>query len=194
MGLVRRLLAGAAAALLVLVVGTAPAPAHPATGEFTATRAEPNSAGGYTIDVLLTYTNDGHGAVGATVTVTAQGPTGGPIPVPMAAGDREGAYTGDVELTEPGTYTISASSPDPEAVTTFTVDVAAPTTTTTEAPTTTAPAPASSVASVVASDTDDSNSEEGAPWWSALIFAGIGAAIGVAYVRWRNARRSDPAP
>lgn len=198
----RRLLAAtvavAAVAAIVLLSAT-PASAHTDTGEFSATRAEPNGTGGYTIDVLLTYTNDGHGAEGADVTVTAQGPTGDPIPVPMTAGDREGAYTGDVELTEPGIYTISASSPDPEAATTFTVEVPEATTTTTEAaPTTTAPVAASSVASAVAADEGDSDSDEGAPWWSALVFAGIGAVIGVAFVRWRNARKagagSDPTP
>ncbi len=96
----RRALAGAllatAAAALLLVGGAGPVAAHTETGTFSATRAEPSTDGTYTIDLLLTYDNDGHGAEGAALTVTVQGPTGGPVPVAMAPGDRAGAYTGDV--------------------------------------------------------------------------------------------------
>ena len=140
---VRRGLAGGmlvAASTLLLLLGASPAGAHTDTGTFSATRAEPNGTGSFTIDLLLTYDNDGHGAEDASLTVTVQGPTGGPVPVTMAPGDRAGAYTGDVAVETTGEYTVTAASTEPEAATTFTFAVAAPapTTTAAEAPTTTA--------------------------------------------------------
>jgi len=185
---VRRLLAGIALVLTVVALSAAPAWAHDETGAFSATRAEPNASGGYTIDLLLTYTNDGHGAEGATVTATAQGPSGDPIPVPLTAGDRAGAYTGDVVLDPPGTYTITASSPDPVASTTFTVEVAAPTTTTTAgAPAiTTTDEPATTT--IGAEDESSSNSAANVVVNGALLV--IGAAGAFFAIRWWRNRRS----
>jgi len=195
---VRRLLAGIALVLTVVALSAAPAWAHDETGAFSATRAEPNASGGYTIDLLLTYTNDGHGAEGAALTVTAQGATGPAITVPMAPGARAGAYTGDVVLDPPGTYTITASSPDPVASTTFTVEVAAPTTTTTAgAPATTAGAPTTTTTdepatttttTIAAEDESSSNSAANVVVNGALLV--IGAASAFFAIRWWRNRRS----
>lgn len=194
----RRALVGAVlvgTALVLAALGAAgPAAAHTDTGTFTATRAEPATDGTYTIDLLLTYDNDGHGAVGAALTVSVQGPTGGPVPVTMAPGDRDGAYTGTVAVGDAGDYTVTASSSDPEAQTTFTFTVAAPTTTTStaEATTTTDGAePSDDEAGPTTTAAGDGDSGTTASVAAIAALALIGAAAAFFGLRWWRGRRND---
>ncbi len=196
----RRALAGAllatAAAALLLVGGAGPVAAHTETGTFSATRAEPSTDGTYTIDLLLTYDNDGHGAEGAALTVTVQGPTGGPVPVAMAPGDRAGAYTGDVAAATPGEYTVTAASTDPEAATTFTFTVEAPATTTTAATATTDTAGSTGTSPVTTATTeaDDSDTSPNVATIVANVaLLAIGAAAAFFGLRWWRRRRDTPA-
>ncbi len=193
----RRALVGAAlvgTALALAALGSAgPAAAHTDTGTFSATRAEPAADGTYTIDLLLTYDNDGHGAVDAALTVSVQGPTGGPLPVTMAPGDRDGAYTGTVTVGDPGDYVVTASSTEPEAQSTFTFTVAAPATTTTgpEATTTTAAADTDREATTTtAADDEDSGSSVANVVANGALLV-IGAAAAFFGLRWWRGRRRD---
>ncbi|MBL8775941.1 MAG: hypothetical protein JNK12_08425 [Acidimicrobiales bacterium] len=196
----RRSLVGAlavAAAVLLAVATAAPAGAHTDTGTFSATRAEPAADGTYTIDLLLTYDNDGHGAEDAALTVTVQGPTGGPVPVTMAPGDRAGAYTGEVAVETTGEYTVTASSTEPEASTTFTfavAEVATTTTTAAEAPATTAADPEATTTTAADRDgTDDEGDEDGN--LASIVVNGLlliaGAAGAFFAIRWWRNRRGD---
>ncbi|HMQ25039.1 MAG TPA: hypothetical protein PKA98_03560 [Acidimicrobiales bacterium] len=194
----RRALVGAVlvgTALVLAALGVAgPAAAHTDTGTFTATRAEPAGDGTYTIDLLLTYDNDGHGAVGAALTVSVQGPTGSPVPVTMAPGERDGAYTGTVAVSDPGDYVVTASSTDPEAQSTFTFTVAAPTTTTTtaEATTTTDGAePSDDEAGPTTTAAGDEDSGTAASVAAIAALALIGAAAAFFGLRWWRGRRND---
>lgn len=190
----RRALAGAllatAAAALLLVGGAGPVAAHTETGTFSATRAEPGEDGTYTVDLLLTYDNDGHGAEDATLTVTVQGPTGAPVPVPMSPGDRAGAYTGDVAVDDAGDYTVNASSADPEAQTSFAFTVAEATTTTeADAPTTTEGGADAPTTTAAADEDGDGN-------LASIVANGLLLAIGAAgaffAIRWWRKRRGGP--
>jgi hypothetical protein len=174
-----RVAAAAALTAALLFSMAAPAAAHTDTGEFSAVQAEPKPGadGVYTIDVFLEYTNDGHGAEGAQITVTANGES-----VAMAPGDRPGAYSGEVTLA-PGTATIVATSPDPVAERTFTVEVPEQTTTT-AAPTTTE-APATTTTEPL--DDDEGGGSGLGILWIALLLAGVGIGIGV--VLWRRNRQ-----
>lgn len=182
---------------LGLLVLAAPAGAHTDTGTFSATRAEPAPNGEtYTIDLLLTYDNDGHGAEDAALTVTVQGPTGGPVPVTMAPGDRAGAYTGTVAVGDAGDYTVTASSTDPEAATTFTFTVEAPATTTTAAEATTTTSAdrddGEAVTSTTASDSEDSGSTTANVVANAALLL-VGAAAAFFGLRWWRGRRDTSA-
>jgi hypothetical protein len=173
-----RVAAAAVLAAALTLSTAAPAAAHTDTGEFSAVQAEPKPGGDgvYTIDVFLEFTNDGHGAEGAELTVTANGEA-----VAMAPGDRPGAYTGEVTL-EPGTATIVATSPDPVAERTFTVEVPEQTATTAAPTTTEPPSPTSTEP-----EEDDGGSGRGI-LWIALLLAGVG--IGIGLVAWWRSRRS----
>lgn len=108
------------AALLLTALWLAGAPsvaAHDETGviEVVATRAGPLTES-YEVDV--TYLNDGHGAVDATVTVTvvAEGPGGALVgPVAMAAKDPEGRYTASLVFPVEGDWAVRFSSLSPLA-------------------------------------------------------------------------------
>ncbi len=185
----------AAVSAVLLITGAGPAGAHTDTGTFSATRAEPVANGTTTIDLLLTYDNDGHGAEDAALTVTVQGPSGAPVPVAMAAGDRAGAYTGDVPTEAAGDYTVTASSTEPEAETTFTFTVAAPATTTTAAETTATTAADTDTTTTTAAG--DDNEDEGGDGNLASIVANgallaIGAAVAFFAIRWWRKRRGGP--
>ena len=194
----RRTLLGAALAaglaLVLAVVGAAPAGAHTDTGTFSATRAEPAADGTYTIDLLLTYDNDGHGAEDAALTVTVQGPTGAPVPVTMSPGDRAGAYTGSVSADAAGNYTVTASATEPEAETTFTFAVAAPATTTTAAEPTTTTA-ADSDATTTSADDGNGGDAEDEGNVATIVANGlllIAGAVGAFFaIRWWRNRRGD---
>lgn len=190
-GTPRRALLAAGVALVLAVVGASPASAHTDTGTFSATRAEPGAAGTFTIDVLLTYDNDGHGAEGAALTVTVQGPTGGPVPVTMAPGDRAGAYTGTVPVETTGEYTVTASSTEPEAETTFTFAVAevATTTTSTDGATTTTDSDTTTAAA--AADDEDSAENPASIVANGLLLV-LGAAGAFFAIRWWRKRRGGP--
>ncbi len=185
----------AAVSAVLLITGAGPAGAHTDTGTFSATRAEPVANGTTTIDLLLTYDNDGHGAEDAALTVTVQGPSGAPVPVAMAAGDRAGAYTGDVPTEAAGDYTVTASSTEPEAETTFTFTVAAPATTTTAAETTATTAADTDTTTTTAAG--DDNEDEGGDGNLASIAANglllaVGAAGAFFAIRWWRKRRGGP--
>ena len=184
-----------ATSTLLLVAFAGPAAAHTDTGTFSATRAEPAADGTYTIDLLLTYDNDGHGAEDAALTVTVQGPTGGPVPVTMAAGDRAGAYTGDVAVATPGEYTVTASSTEPEAATTFTFTVEAPVTPTTtteaEADTTTTTEAEADAATTTAAASDDGDGNLASIVANGLLLV-LGAAGAFFAIRWWRTRRGGP--
>ncbi len=189
-----RLLATAAVVAALLVVGAAPASAHTDTGTFSATRAEPGADGTYTIDLLLTYDNDGHGAEGAALTVTVQGPVGDPVTVAMSPGDRAGAYTGDVAVDAAGEYAVTASSTEPEAETTFTFTVTAPATTTTTAAVTASSAAGAEVGattSTTAADDEDSSENPASIVANGLLLV-VGAAGAFFAIRWWRKRRGGP--
>ncbi len=191
----RRFLAGAllaAASTLLLVTIAGPAGAHTDTGTFSATRAEPAADGATTIDLLLTYDNDGHGAEDAALTVTVQGPDGGPVPVTMAPGDRAGAYTGEVATDAAGEYTVTASATEPEAETTFTFTVAAPATTTTAAEATPTTAADTDTTTTTAADDDEGGDGNLASIAVNGLLLAVGAAGAFFAIRWWRKRRGGP--
>lgn len=86
--------------------------------------------------VRLTWTNDGHPAVDATVTATPIDPSGAPqTPVPMEFQGAGGRYAGTIEFPSDGTWTVRFTSVTPAATLEIVEEVVAPptTTTTTEA-------------------------------------------------------------
>lgn len=192
----RRPLAGAVAAsvaALLLVVAVSPASAHGDTATFTEVATGVNPDGSYTVDVLLVY-DDGDGVEGADVTVTADVPGFGPIPITMEPGDRPGAYTGDVVFDTDAEVTFTATSASPAATSTFTTPVDAATPTTAAAPATTA---VDVPATATATATDDSGGESDDDTGSSapnIIANGalllIGAAGAFFAIRWWRNRRS----
>ena len=185
----RRSLVGlfvATVGLALVTLAGPPAWAHGDTAEFTATRAEANGDGTYTIDVLLTY-DDGDAVEGATVTVAAVGLDGSQIT--LVPGDRAGAYSGDIELRVPGDYALTASSDDPAATTTFAVTVEETTATTTasESPTTTE---AASTTTTAAADEDTAANPASIVANGLLLVVG---AVGAYFaMRWWRKRRNAP--
>jgi hypothetical protein len=138
-----RLLLGAIAALLVALVPVA-AQAHGEEGSFEVTSAAP--AGDLTVayDLLLTYDDDGDAAVGATVTLTGEGPGGATVgPVALAPTGESGHYGATLAFPTAGDWQLRITGTSPEALLVHpqTVDpVAVPATATpTVAPTTAAP-------------------------------------------------------
>jgi hypothetical protein len=138
-----RLLLAAIAALLGALVPAA-ARAHGEEGSFEVTSAA--SAGDLTVsyDLLLTYDDDGDAAVGATVTLTGEGPGGATVgPVAFAPTAESGHYAATVTFPTAGAWRLRISGTSPEALLVHpqSVDpVAVPTTATpTAAPTTAAP-------------------------------------------------------
>jgi hypothetical protein len=64
--------------------------------------------------VRVTWEDDGHAAVGATVTATAVGEDGNSVtPVTLAPADDDGRYQGSVDFPEAGAWTVRFTSIDP---------------------------------------------------------------------------------
>jgi hypothetical protein len=65
--------------------------------------------------VRVTWANDGHAAVGATVTATALAPDGTQLtPVALAPADDDGRYAGVLEYPAPGMWTLRITSIEPD--------------------------------------------------------------------------------
>jgi hypothetical protein len=134
-----------------------------------------------TYQIRLTWQNDGHPALDATVTATARRAADGQAqtPVPMSPVDEDGRYRGAIELT-PGDWTVRFTSVTPQGTTEVPLSVVAPTTTTV-ATTTTAPPSSSTTGSVTVSEEDDSGLSTGAVVGlvavGALAVGGVTAAV-----------------
>jgi hypothetical protein len=64
--------------------------------------------------VRVTWANDGHAALDATVTATAVAPDGTQLtPVPLVPADEDGRYAGVVDYPAPGAWTVRITSIDP---------------------------------------------------------------------------------
>ena len=130
----------ATGALLLAVVGAAPAGAHGADGTLGIEATAPAPP---TIHVrtLLRYTADGHTVSGTTVTVTATGP-GGVVVGPVDLADTgDGTYTGDLTVPTPGAWSVVATSTAPNAEARAEVTVPPTPVTTATTATTVRPAP-----------------------------------------------------
>ena len=130
---VRRLTALAVAALaLVLGLGAgaaAPAGAHDGVAIIAVEAAHPAGTGVHYI-VRVTWEDDGHAAVDATVTATAVGSDGTQLtPVTLAPADSDGRYSGVVDFPSPGSWTVRITSIDPTGTLEQAQEVAPPPTT-----------------------------------------------------------------
>ena len=142
-----RLLLAAIAAVLGALVPVA-AQAHGEEGSFEVTSAAP--AGDLTVsyDLLLTYDDDGDAAVGATVTLTGEGPGGATVgPVALAPTGESGHYGATVTFPTAGAWQLRISGTSPEALLVHPQSVTPVAVPTTVAPTTAAP-PTTSAATV----------------------------------------------
>ncbi len=153
----------------------APAGAHSETGQMTVITAEQNGPTTVHVEVGITYTDDGHLAEGATVSVTFAGSGGPSLTAPVRLDHVSGGrYGAEVELA-PGTWEANVASMNPESSATATVVVRPDFGTTTSAPSTTT----TSVPSVITEEADS-----GTSWTVPVIVVvavalAIGAAIGV---------------
>ena len=126
-----RLLArlAAVAAIVALVLQPGAAAAHEGQGQFAVETTEPTAAGVRYV-ARLTWVNDNHPAIDATVTATPVDPAGtAGTSVVFTAVDQDGRYQGEVPLPAPGTWTVRFTAVTPAASTEVTHDVTAPTTT-----------------------------------------------------------------
>jgi hypothetical protein len=196
------LLAAVLVALLVLVAAPRGAAAHDGEGILVVETAEAEGTSIHYV-VRLTWANDGHAALGATLTATVLGPGGatGAAPVQLTSVDQDGRYEGTVAFPDPGDWTVRFVAIEPETRFDRAQPVAAPPTTaaptTTVAETTTTAEPgdpgeaeatddAEEIAAAGPADTDDG----GFPVVPALIGLLLVGAVagGVVY-----ARRARPA-
>jgi hypothetical protein len=140
----------ATAALLLL----AAAPRAAAHDGDAIVEVERTDVSGLTVDyvVRVTWADDGHAAVDATVTATAIGSDGAQLtPVALNPIDTDGRYGGAVEMPAAGRWTVRLTSIEPTGTLEVEQQVTAPTT---SAPTTTPPTTA-------ADDATDGGSDEG---------------------------------
>jgi hypothetical protein len=106
-------LATAVAALTLLAAG-APAGAHEGDAVIQLQAAHPAGSSVHFI-VMVTWENDGHPAVDATVTATALSMAGEQLtPVALAPEGAEGVYGGAVEFPSAGLWTVRFTSIDPD--------------------------------------------------------------------------------
>jgi hypothetical protein len=100
------------AALLGLGPASGPAGAHEGDAAF-AVEVHPAGQSIHYI-VRVTWANDGHAALDATVTATAVAPDGTQLtPVPLSPADADGRYAGVVEFPAPGAWTVRITSINP---------------------------------------------------------------------------------
>jgi len=188
------------AALTAVLVGgglgglavVSPAAAHDGEGAFTVDSAEPADGTAVHYVVRLTWTNDGHLALDATVTATAVAPDGTPsTPVPLTAVDQDGRYEATVEFPGAGDWTVRFTAVTPPSTLEQPQVVTVATTSTTAAPSTTAPStteapgPADDSEEAAATDAGDSD-DDGAPVVPIAIGALAAVAAGVVAVRRRR--------
>jgi len=161
-----RLAAVAAIAAAMFEPGVAAA--HEGQGQFAVETDEP-ADGGVRYVVRLTWVNDNHPAIDATVTATPIDPAGtAGTPVALSAVDQDGSYQGTVPLPKPGTWTVRFTAVTPAATTEVTRDVTAPTTT--PAPTTTEPVAPPTTADAAAPVTDTGSA-------GTIVFVAVVAAL-----------------
>ena len=170
-------------AALLACFAAAPAFAHEGTAVIAVENANDRPDGTeYTI--RATWTNDGHGAVDATVTATPVDPAGNAgTPVPLEARDDDGRYGGFVSMPSAGLWTIRFSIVEPTGSLEVTRDVIAQATTST--PTTEASTPTTV-------DRETEPSGLGSPA-TLLIVAGLMLVTGLmAFLLHRQSKRRSP--
>jgi hypothetical protein len=121
---------------------------------------EKSDVSGLTVDyvVRVTWADDGHAAVDATVTATAIGADGTQLtPVALNPIDTDGRYGGAVELPAAGRWTVRLTSIEPTGTLEVEQQVTAPTT---SAPTTTPPTTAADDATGGGSDEGGASDDE----------------------------------
>lgn len=192
----------AAAALVVFctalaALGTPAAYAHEGEGILKMESQGEAESATVPYAVRLTWANDGHPAVDATVTATPIDPSGSPqTPVPMQFEGQDGRYTGTVTFPTDGTWTVRFTSVIPGATMEILQEVAAPppstptpsSTTTTAAEEPPGPdAPDTEEASAVGEPADD---EDGVNGLILGAFLAVILAVGVALVMRARKSRS----
>lgn len=182
--------------IALTVIGFAsPAAAHEGEGILTVESQVPagDLAVGYVVRV--TWADDGHPALGSTVTATPIAPDGTPqTPVTLEPADEDGRYAATVTYPTPGDWTVRFTSVTPtgsievsEAVRSQTTTTTAPVTTTTAAPDGNDD-PGSDDATNEDSNPDD---QGGSTIGGTLALGGLAAAVVAAVVGFtRSARRS----
>lgn len=187
--------------LTALCVVFSPAPvatAHEGEGIITIESSTSTTSGRDYI-VRLTWTNDGHPAVDATVTATAIATDGTPgTPVVLNAVDQDGRYGAEVPLPASGTWTVRITAVTPAALveveeqvesTTGTTSDLSSTTTGSDPTTTTTQSGATASTTTATEVTDTGHDGDGNGGIGVVIAATgsvailIGIAIGVTSVR-----------
>ena len=181
-----RLTAVATVAAAVFQPGVAAA--HEGQGQFAVETAEP-AADGVRYVVRLTWVDDNHPAIDATVTATPIDPAGtAGTPVAFTAVGQDGRYQGVVPLPTPGTWTVRFTAVTPAASTEVTREVTAPTPTGLPSTTTAEPADrlttTETAAPVSSTDGDDDGSAG-----TVVFIAVVGAIMLVGALAVRSARR-----
>lgn len=130
--LLRLLVVLGATGALVLGAATPPAAAHDGVAIIDFEDAHPAGTSIHYV-VRVTWEDDGHAAIGATVTATATNAAGTQLtPVTLAPADEDGRYSGTIEFPSEGSWTVRVTSIDPTGSEEQTQEVTAPATT--EAP------------------------------------------------------------
>jgi hypothetical protein len=111
--LLRLLAVIGAAGALVLGAATSPAAAHDGVAIIDIEGVHPAGTSIHYV-VRVTWEDDGHAAVGATVTATATNAAGTQLtPVTLAPIDEDGRYGGVIDYPSEGTWTVRVTSIDP---------------------------------------------------------------------------------
>lgn len=125
-----RPLGAALIAMLLLLgasVGAPPAQAHEGEGALFVESQEPTGDGSVRYQVRLTWVNDGHAAIDATVTATPIADDGIPrTPVVLDPIDQDGRYAGVVPFDANGPWTIRFTSITPAATSELVEEVMLP--------------------------------------------------------------------
>ena len=119
-------------------LGLGVASAHEGDGVLVVESQGPANGMSVPYVVRLTWEDDGHAAVDATVTATAIAADGTPqTPVPLEPVDQEGLYVATLTYPAAGSWTVRFTSVTPAATTEVAEEVAEPTTTTADSTTST---------------------------------------------------------
>lgn len=123
----------------LVTLGTPPAHAHEGEGILELESRGTAASASVPYVVRLTWANDGHPAIDATVTATPIDRSGTPqTPVPMQFEGEDGRYSGTVAFPSDGTWTVRFTSVTPAATLEITEEVTAPPTSTPSTTTTAA--------------------------------------------------------